>query len=70
MDEREMINRWRQHYNEHLNGARAVSKRRKRTTSLQPTVETVPVPKLKEIEEVIQQLKNLKGAEKDEPGPN
>lgn len=40
MGERKVVNRWRQHYNEHLNTAYSwESRRRKRTTLWQPTME-------------------------------
>ena len=57
-DEREVINRSKQHFNEHLNGARAEDN----DYNGERNDEAVPVPTMNEVKEAIKQLKNNKAA--------
>lgn len=57
MDERKLIERWMQHFDEHLNGVKSACNK---TTNVKITTSY-----LREIEDTIQQLKNSNAAEKD-----
>ena len=64
-DESEMINRWRQYFNEHLNGDEA--NRDGIGVELGEPVagKTFPAPELQEIQQEIEKLKNNRAAGKD-----
>lgn len=64
-DEREVIDRWKQHYDEHLNGAQAGDRDGGDSYRSTASDGDVPVPTLREVEEAIQQLKDHKSAGSD-----
>ena len=61
-----MIERWRQHYDEHLNGAQANNRAFDGNDYVGASTDgDVPVPPMNEVKEAIQQLKNNKAAGED-----
>ena len=69
MDEQEVINRWKQHFNEHLNGARAEEQVEDNHYNGERNNEAVPAPTMNEVKEAIKQLKNNKVAGTDGLAP-
>ena len=61
-DEQEVINRWKQHFDEHLNGARAEQQAEDNDYNGERNDEAVPVPTMNKVKEAIKQLKNNKAA--------
>ena len=61
-DEREVINRWKQHFDEHLNGARTEARAEDNDYAGERNDEALPPPTMDEVEEAIKQLKNNKAA--------
>ena len=65
-DDREVIERWKQHYDEHLNGVQAGDHNRSGEDVVGATNdEDVPPPTISEVKDAIRQLKNNKAAGKD-----
>ncbi|XP_058064584.1 uncharacterized protein LOC131214222 [Anopheles bellator] len=64
--DREVTERWKQHYDEHLNGAQAEDHGGGESDPVGVTnVEDVPAPTISEVKDAIKQLKNNKSAGKD-----
>jgi len=63
-DECEVIERWRQHFDEHLNGAEEQAAEIG-DISIASNEEAVPTPTMNDVKEAIKQLKNNKAAGKD-----
>ena len=60
--EREVINRWKQHFDEHLNGARTEERAEDNDYAGERNDEALPPPTMDEVKESIKQLKNNKAA--------
>ena len=64
-DEREVIERWKQHYEEHLNGAEAENQDGGEDFIGTADEGDVPAPTTDEVKDATKRLKNLKAADKD-----
>ena len=61
-DERAVINRWKQHFDEHLNGARTEEQAEDNDYVGERNDEALPATTMDEVKEAIKQLKNNKAA--------